>query len=236
LWSYEFGAKRSFLDQRVHVDFSLFDISWDNGSVMRSTCLFRTLPGKARSDGFTVNAQASPGGGFRADVGVSYVDARYTQSFSNDGSITVQDVNKFVPVDPNQIIVSAGDALGTPPLVTSPWNLVASLDKRFALRDGRAIDVRVEDVFHSRNPGPFYNQDPAALYYAPGLQADPATNVVNLRTGLKLADVDLTLFVENMFDSQPTLLKKNKGNDVSTLYYATTFRPRTVGLSGNWRF
>jgi outer membrane receptor protein involved in Fe transport len=236
LWSYEFGAKRYFLDDRVHMDFSLFDIQWDNGAVMRSTCLFRTLPGKARSDGFSLNMQALLGKGFKAKVDVSYVNARYTQSFSNDGSVTVLDGNLVIPGDGSKTIVSAGDALGMPPLITSPWNAVASLGKSFALNDGRVIDLRVEDVFHSSNPGPFYTQDPAALYYAPGLQSDPSTNVLNLRSVLKLADVDLTLFVDNIFDSQPTLLKKNKGNDVSTLYYATTFRPRTVGLSGTWRF
>ncbi len=236
LWSYEFGVKHSFLDGRAHMDFSLFDIHWNNGSVMRSTCLFRNLPGTARSDGFSLNTQAVLGWGIKADLGVSYVNARYTQSFRNDGSVTVLDVSPIPPNDGTKTIVTSGDALGTPPQVTSPWNIVASLDKRFGLSDGRTISLRLEDVFHSHNPGPFYNQDPAALYYAQGLQADPATNLVNLRAGLRLADVDVTLFVENLFDSQPTLLKKNKGNDVSTLYYATTYRPRCLGLSGTWHF
>jgi len=48
--------------------------------------------------------------------------------------------------------------------------------------------------------------------------------------------LDVSLFVSNLLDAQPTLLKRNKGVDVSTLYYATTFRPRTVGLAGTWQF
>jgi hypothetical protein len=52
------------------------------------------------------------------------------------------------------------------------------------------------------------------------------------REGLAFA-----LFLNNALDSQPTLLKRNKGADnVSNLFYATTFRPRTLGLAGTWRF
>jgi hypothetical protein len=89
--------------------------------------------------------------------------------------------------------------------------------------------VRADDVFHSHNSGSFYTGI-TGPYYAPGLQADPATNMLNLRGTLSLMGgastsraerLDLSLFVSNLFDAQPTLLKRNKGVDVSTLYYAT---------------
>lgn len=99
-------------------------------------------------------------------------------------------------------------------------------------------------MFHSHNSGSFYTGI-TGPYYAPGLEADPATNLLNLRGTLSLIGpalashaerLDVSLFVSNVFDTQPTLLKRNKGADVSTLYYATTFRPRTVGLTGTWQF
>jgi len=48
--------------------------------------------------------------------------------------------------------------------------------------------------------------------------------------------LDVSIFLNNALDSQPTLLKRNKGVDVSTLFYATTFRPRTLGVAGTWQF
>ena len=144
-----------------------------------------------------------------------------------------------------QPIVNEGDALGTPPLVGAPWNVLASLERNFSLRDRFALMVRAEDAFHSHNSGPFYTGIPGTPYYAPGLEGDPSTNLLNLRAtlSLKTADLathaerlDLSCFVTNVLDAQPTLLKRNKGVDVSTLYYATTFRPRTVGVAGTWQF
>ncbi len=102
--------------------------------------------------------------------------------------------------------------------------------------------LRAQDAMHSANPGPFYTADPTSFKYAPGLAADPTTNVLNLRATLALrplsdsGDFDVAVYLDNALDSQPTLLKRNKGDDLSTLYYAATFRPRTLGLSGTWRF
>jgi hypothetical protein len=161
---------------------------------------------------------------FRSLLGslsLAYIDARYTDSVSADG----------------QAIVNEGDALGTPPIVASPWNVVASLERTFALRGTTTVTVRAENAFHSHNSGPFYTDIAHSPFSAPKLAGNPATNFLNLRTTVAFGmRVDVALFLNNVFDSQPTLLKRNKGVDTSTLYYATTFRPRTLGLSGTCRF
>lgn len=160
---------------------------------------------------------------------MSYIDARYAD--------TLNDSN-------GNLLVNDGDALGTPPLVASPWNALVSLEQSFTLRDRLHLALRAEDAYHSHNTGPFYTGIPGP-YYAPGLDGDPATNLLNLRATLSLhspdsaalaSRLDVSVFVTNALDSQPTLLKRNKGVDVSDLYYATTFRPRTLGLSGTWQF
>jgi iron complex outermembrane receptor protein len=220
LWSYELGTKRPLLEGRAHVDVSIFHIRWNNGPLATGNCLFTHLPGSAASDGFDVAAQAFLGDGFRAGIAVSYVNARYTQTLRTDGQLVVQD----------------GDALGTPPLVTSPWNLTATIERRVVLGNGIALNFRAQDAFHSRNPGPFHTSDPTSPYYAPGLEADPATNLLNLGANLAHSNVELGVFVNNALDAHPTLLKRNKGVDVSTLFYATTLRPRTLGISVGWRF
>jgi hypothetical protein len=192
------------------------------------------LPGKARSQGFGLTTQAQLGRGFEARVAMSYVDARYTQTLHNDGSTTVIDVFGVAPSD-GQLLVSAGDAVGTPPQVTSPWNITASIEKHIGLAGRGSLDLRLENIYHSRNPGPFYTNHPDAMYPA-NLESNPANNLLNFRATLKRKELDLALFVNNLLDARPVLLKRNKGNDVNTLFYATTFRPRTIGISATWNF
>ena len=190
VWSYELGAKKRLWEGRAHVDGSVFHTHWDNGPVTTGNCLFIHVPGTAVSNGFDLAGQVLLRESTTAGLGMSYTSAHYTETVTQDG----------VP------IVHDGDAVGTPPLVTSPWNVVASLEQRVWLRDGEAT-LRAEDIFHSRNPGPFYTMDPASPYYAPGLRSDPSTNSLNLRATFHRTNFSMALFVNNVLDSQPTLLK-----------------------------
>jgi hypothetical protein len=45
----------------------------------------------------------------------------------------------------------------------------------------------------------------------------------------------VALFVDNLFDSHPQL-DLNHQDSGTTLYEARTFRPRTVGLSANFKY
>ena len=96
--------------------------------------------------------------------------------------------------------------------------------------------LRAEDIFRSRNPGPFQNDDPASVNYLPGNVPDPSTNLLNLRATFQRPSWDVALFVNNALDSRPTILKKYDGPGSQPSPYATTFRPRTVGLSVSWRY
>jgi iron complex outermembrane receptor protein len=241
LWNHELGANLWFLEGRLSVDAALFEERWNNGRALPPNCLVTHIPGPAVSRGFNFKALGAAGE-FLLRLEVSYTDAYYAATQSVNG----------------RVIVNAGDALGTPPLVVSPWAVLGSLERSVTLRDGVQATLRAEDAFHSHNPGPFYTGifQPSGFspnFYAPGLAGDPATNLVNLRATVSVrapnplpvlcrcaadepASFDLSLYLDNAFDAQPTLLKRNKGVDVSTLYYATTFRPRTVGLAGTWHF
>lgn len=227
IWGYELGAKFGLSEGQPYLHLTLFDSRWDNGPAITSNCLVTHLPGTAESRGVELKV-AAPIRQLRASLEVTYIDARYTDTLT-DGA--------------GHPLVNDGDALGTPPLVAAPWNVLASLERSFSLRSQLTLRIRAEDAFHSHNSGPFYTGIPGT-YYAPGLEGDPSTNLLNLRATLSLqtphqADgqsLDLSFFVTNVLDAQPALLKRNKGADVSTLYYAITFRPRTVGVAGTWQF
>jgi hypothetical protein len=127
-------------------------------------------------------------------------------------------------------------AVGQLPQVVSPWNITASVEYTVPLQGGALAMVRAEDIFRSRNPGPFQNDDPASLNYIPGNVPDPSTNLLNLRAEFQRANYDVALFINNALDSRPTILREYDGTPWPPSAFGTTFRPRTVGLSLSWRY
>src|ERR1700690_105364 len=100
---------------------------------------------------------------------------------------------------------------------------------------GARVTISAQDTFHSHNPGPFASDNPMAVTYAPSRLANPSTNLLNLRAMADWSDFEISLFVKNALDSQPTLQVRNHIS-TDSLLYATTFRPRTIGVAGTWRF
>ena len=68
--------------------------------------------------------------------------------------------------------------------------------------------------------------------YLPALGGNPAIHVFNLRGGYKTGPLDVSLFVNNVFNSHPLL----GGFTVDKLVTYSTLRPRTVGLTANYAF
>ena len=95
--------------------------------------------------------------------------------------------------------------------------------------------ARAEEIATSHNPGPFTESNPKALGDSPSYQSDPATNRLNLQLGLGWTRWDIKLFANNVLNSLPAL-QRNVDAPGSTLVYAYTFRPRTLGLTANWTF
>jgi hypothetical protein len=214
VWSYELGAKNDLLNGRLHLDSSIFHISMrDDQQPYRTTCEgFSQNIGAAVSNGFDLTAQSLLTEHTRVDFAVAYTDAHYARDITLDGAV----------------IVHAGDALGQAPVVASPWKLTASIEYRFNLSSGTATELRAEDGFRSRNPGPFYNTNPASPFFVLDRRADPSTNLLNLRATLRWTRSDLALFVNNALDSRPTLQRN--------FPFAYTLRPRTIGLTASWRY
>ena len=218
LWSYEAGAKSGLLDGHLQLDASVFRMQWNNsGPGYEVTCATNFLGtfGTAASNGFDVAVHALAGTHVRTSVEVSYADARYTHTITQDG-----------------FVVRQGLAVGGLPYVVAPWNVAASVEYSVPLSGGAMAMLRAEDIFRSRNPGPFGDDDPASPNYFPGNTPDPSTNLLNLRATFGHESYDVALFVNNALDSRPTILRRYDGGAT----YATTFRPRTFGLNASWRF
>jgi len=232
LWSYEAGAKSGLLDGHLQLDTSVFHMLWNNsgpgyavgGRVAETpmTCNYNYLgtPGSATSNGFDLTVHAVAGTHVRASLAVAYADAYYTRTVTQDGAL----------------VVRQGVAVGTLPQVVSPWNATASVEYSVPLSGGAVAMLRAEDIFRSRNPGPFQDDDPASPNYLPGNVPDPSTNLLNLRAAFQRANYDVALFANNALDSRPTILRRYTGPGWPPSAFATTLRPRTVGLSLSWRY
>ena len=222
LWSYEAGVKLDLDGGRVRLDGSIFHILWNNGPQVDDYPHGENrglVPGSAVSNGFDLTAQASLTDDLLGHVAIAYTDARYTET-----TAVTYWYGSFVTV-------RAGDAVG----FGSPWNVTAALEQAFFLGDGLACTLRVEDVFHSHNPRSFYEQDPQSNYYAPGWHPDPSINILNARATLHWSHFEVAAFVNNALNSQPSLAVTTVP-DVIRGSWAHTVTPRTLGLSGTWRF
>jgi outer membrane receptor protein involved in Fe transport len=222
VWSYEVGAKNQLFDHRVQIDSSVFHIKWSNiQQLVLAPCnvSYTANAGIAISKGFDIAVQMLVTDALRINLDVGYVDAY----FQND---------VFAAGLP---LVLAGDKVGLLPQVNSPWdvNTAANYDIPFA--NGGKVHLRGEFQYHSRNPGPFITQISNSPNYAPLNVADPPTHMTNLRIGYTQGGVDLTLFLNNAFNSRPNLGSFQLPSASNLVTYGT-FRPRTIGLSANWEF
>jgi iron complex outermembrane recepter protein len=223
VWSYELGAKDRLFDGRVQIDSSVFHIDWSNiQELVNLQCGYQytTNTGGAVSNGFELALQAKVTDRLLANIDVGYANAYFTSNVYDGAGAP---------------LVLSGDKIGLLPQVNAPWNVNTSANYEIPLSNGAKVHLRGEYRYTSRNPGPFITQIPTSPNYYPLIVADPPTHLFNGRAGVKMGKLDVTLFVDNVFNSHP-LLGMYQDTPTSNLINYSTFRPRTVGLSGNVAF
>jgi iron complex outermembrane recepter protein len=222
LWSYEIGSKNRFLDGHASLDTSVYYTRWSDiqQSFFFSTCGFGyfTNSGSAVSKGFDFAVRALLADAFTLGLSAAYTDAYFTKStFSFNGAP----------------LVGRGDVIGDVG-AGAPWNITASVKYAFTL-SGREAYLRAENIYRSRNDGPFSSLNPLSESYSPDIPPNPATNMLNLRAGMDWSGVDLSLFLDNALDRAPTL-GRYQDSRTSRLFTASTFRPRIVGVAAVFKF
>ncbi len=224
----EIGSKNTVLDGRLQVNSSLFHNEWNNiQQYVSESCgpyAYGTNAGDAVSNGFDLSLQALLTEGLRFNVNVGYVNAYYSKS----GYIPGQTPSKAT------ILVAEGDKVGILPQVNAPWNVNATLDYELPISNGNKFHAQAVALYTSQNPGPFITQNTEVNGY-PLAVADPATHLYNARVGYTMGKLDLSFFMNNIFNNSQAL-SKYQANGSSDLISYTTFRPRTLGLTANLSF
>ncbi len=218
VWSYELGTKDRFLDRKLQISASAYYIKWSNiqQSFQVPACgiLFTTNSGEAVSKGFDFEGQWKVTRGLTLESSVGYTHARFIK--------TAIDAN-------NDTLTQKGDSLPG-----SPWTVTLAAQYDFIMM-GHDAFVRSDYEFSSQRTVPVPNEDPGTSFFDQVLVPDPATHQISARAGVSLAKIDLAIFVNNLTDSHPQL-NLNHQDRATTLLEATTLRPRTFGLSANYKF
>jgi iron complex outermembrane receptor protein len=216
--SYEIGSKDRFFDRKLQISASAFYIKWNNiqQAFLVPICgiQFTTNAGDAVSKGFDVQGQFQVTHGLELEASVGYTDAKFTTAaFDADGDL----------------LNAAGDSLDV-----VPWTVTVGVQYDFTVVDHDAF-IRADYEFNSRRNTPIPDEDPRTAFFDSGLTPDPATNLVSARTGINFGKWDVALFVDNLLNAHPQLNLQHQ-DQFTTLFEAQTFRPRTIGMSANFKF
>jgi iron complex outermembrane receptor protein len=218
--NYEAGSKDKFFDNRVSVSASVYYLNWDNiqqnNYIPRCGIQYTSNLGKASSKGFDLQGDWLVLDNLEVDGSVGYTDARYTATELN---------TRKVP----QPFVVEGDTLPV-----SPWTVALGLQYSHDVVSHPSY-IRVDYEFNGRNSSLTPERDPLTTSYDPGLVADPPTDLFSVRAGTTVNQINLALFMDNVFNSHPQLDLNHQ--DLHTLLFeASTERPRTFGLTATYRY
>jgi iron complex outermembrane recepter protein len=239
--AYELGTKDTFLDGRLQVDFSVFLNEWRGiQQYLSESCgpyAFGTNAGNAVSDGLDLQLQAILTPELRFDLNAGYVNAYYTQNAYEPSNVA--------PPSASTLIVGQGDKVGILPQVIAPWSVNATLNYEVPVNGNDKMHASLTTLYTSQSPGPFITQNVGSLNYYPLASPDPATHMYNGRVGYTMGKLDMTAYVNNIFNNTPALSKYQANNTGCTppssvpcynLLSYTTFRPRTLGVTALYSF
>ena len=219
LWSYEAGAKDAFFDGRLRVDSSVYYIDWSGiqQQVRLPTCGFTFVTNSASA--------TSVGGDLSARVLIT--DALTVGGTAGYNSTTL-DKSKIIrnqTTGDNVVIYEEGQRLGGPPL-----SLAVFAQYDFPVM-GYDAYVRTDYTFHSRTP----STDPRTFGYDPGIMSAPAVGYLSARVGVNYDGWELSAFANNISNAEEFL---STAHDIpgSKIYYNTSYRPPTAGITAVYKF
>lgn len=207
LWSYELGAKTTWLDRRIVANVAVYDIDWND--IQQAIRLpapcgggWTNNVGKARSSGAEVELDLLPIDNLQITLMYSSIDAV---------------LKAAVP----SIKADVGDPILQVPKTTYS----ASAEYGFPLPNQLHGYIRADYQYVGSRDQSFIVSPTQVL---------PAYDVANARIGVQKDKWDAALFVDNVFDVATYLNDITDG--AVPVRKIVTMRPRTVGLKASYRF
>lgn len=213
VWSYELGAKAR-AGRALTVAASIFSIDWQNiqqpRTLLSCSHAFIDNLGRARSRGFDAKIIVTPVSGLALDIGVGYLDTTFRET------ILAQN---------GEPIVSDGDRFAVPWIVTIAADYQARLGSW-----GLAGYSRIQYDFRSS-----FGANPDSVDFNEVTSRTDNQHFVAARLGVRGGPLDISLFVNNLLNSQDNL-SRVQVTPASERVLVNTYRPRTYGLTAAYRF
>jgi len=250
--SYEVGAKNNF-GGKVRLATSVYWIKWNN--IQQSVYVpyncglqFTDNLGTAVAKGFDFQAEMVLGGGFSLDAAFGYTSARYTKSVILNGLLPNPNDPNGPPIPTPVILAARGDAISGEaaidggPGTNPPWTASVGAQYNFGA-GGHDAFVRFDWEYTARNNWLATVQDPSTTQYSPFTYTLPSNKFASLRGGLNMGNLQLALFIDNLFDTRTVTNYQLSQNDAngptgtsdSVQQNAYTFRPRTIGITATYK-
>ncbi len=227
LWQYELGSKNTLLDHRLTLSGSVYLIKWKN--IQQFVYLACGL-------GFDYNLGEVTGKGGDLEVQWRALDsltlgltAAYTDSAFNDNVVLGTSSDR---------VVTSGDHLPA-----SPWNIDLNAEYVWTAPDFKPY-LRLDYQYATPQRSLVAYQDSANGENAdptePGL---PEIRILDVRAGVRFSGFDLSLFANNMLNYHTQLFESRDFAgpvyglpNLDTNYFGRGYAPRTVGVTGTYRF
>lgn len=222
LWSYEIGSKNAFLARSLQIDSSAFYVDWKNiqQSVYLPNCgnQFADNLGSATSKGADTSVRYKPTANLMLTMDAAYTNGRYAETVIAGSAIA------------GYPVVSKGDML-----TTTPWAFAFSADYKLPGFDDMKPYLHADYQLNTRQQGLTPGQNPVDGGYDPAAINAPETKIMGLRGGARINGWDVSVFVNNVFNATPELVHQHD-TTASPLFFDRTWRPRTIGMSVNYRY
>jgi iron complex outermembrane receptor protein len=239
LWSYELGTKNAFFDHTLQIDASVYYIDWSNiqQNIYLSSCgeQFTANLGHAKSEGGEVEIIYKPLQALTLDATAAYVDGKLTKSSCAGTLAVIGDRCGSALVAP---LGTKGDAL-----LSAPWSLTAAAEYHFATVGDATPYVRMDFQYTTAQRSPVSFQNPNNGVSDPTLPGLPVTTNLSLRAGARFNGVDLSVYGNNLTNSNPLMYAARdiypipfNSPTTDTLYFGRGVRPLTVGVTATYRY
>jgi len=216
LWNFEVGTKNRLYGGAVRLDASVYVIKWNNiqQSVNLPTCGFNYVAnlGSATGKGGELSFAFRPFTGVQVGTDVGYTHIAYDANIFGGSGV---------------LLKAQGQRFGGP-----VWSGSVYAEGDRPINDRADGYARIQYSFASENSLPATQ---GTFGYDPGLPPLPSTHYATLRVGARFKGMDWSAFVDNLTNSTD-LVARNHDGIGSPLYYAQTFRPRTIGVTAQFRY
>lgn len=220
VWSYELGTKGR-MGSGLRYEASVYQIDWKDiqqrNYLQECGLAYTDNNGKARVRGFDLQGSARLADFFTLEFAVGYTDAKYS-------------VNAYrSPAPGSPLAVQKGDALDG----VVPWTVVIGGTTDFEV-GGHPSYARFNYEYGSRQRDTPVQNSNSAQYDA-RIPVIPATHLVRVRAGMTLDGFDVSLFCDNLLNAHPKL-SRSHSDRYTDLFTNSSFRPRTMGVTGTYRY